>query len=305
MFDNGRTPTIGRALRQHKVIAAAALVACTAGGVAWGYSQPVEYVAQAQLIAGATGVSTNGLPAQAAASQSLAASYARVFSGDAVQTALREAVGPDVPRATASPIPDSSIILIEVEAEDPDLAVRTADAGVDALEAEVAGLLSNAAAVEAVTASLTEANVRLANAERALAAAQAAQDALPNPEANPAVSEAVAAASAAAKTADAEVDALTARYTKVIGESAPANAVRRLASGELTADTSARRIQLGYAVGVVGGCIVGGGLAYALAAARARRRPSGPLRNDRLSAEQLDARNADWMPADRLSADRP
>lgn len=273
-LDNRHQPSLGTALRRHKLVAIAALVACTAAGTVWGYSQPVEFEAQAQLIAGATSVTTSGLPAQAAASETLAATYSRVFEGDEVQTALREAVG-DVPKVEASPIPSTSIILIEAEAETAELAVSAADAGATALEAVVSGLVNNADALTAATTSLTESNTRLAEAERALAAAQAAQSALVNPEADPAISAAVASASAAVGIAEAEVAAAASRYQRAVSESTPGNGVRRLASARVTSDTSVRRVQLGYAVGIVSGCILGGGLAYALASAGARRRPFG------------------------------
>ena len=266
-----RYPSFGTALRRHAIVALIVLVGCTAAGVAWGYSQPVQYVAQAQLIAGAAGVTTTGTPAQAAAAETLAGTYSRVFDGDQVQALLREAM-PDLPAVDASPIPDSSIIRIEATAGDPDVAVEAADAGVVALQTVVASLLSNQAAIEAAGAQMSAANQRLAAAETALAAAEDALSAVVVPGSNPAAYDAVAAASAEALNAEADAEALRDQYVDVLSESIPGNGVEPLAAAQLTSDTSAQRVQMGYAVGIVAGCLLGGGLAYLLEIIRVQRR---------------------------------
>ena len=254
-------PTFGWALRRHWRIAALILALCTAAGLLWPMTMPVRYVAQAQLIAGANSVDSGGVAASTSAGQSLAETYSRVFSGDAVREILRERVGDDRPDVTASPIPGSSIILIEARGGSEDEAIQIADASVDALTTGVADLLNNDEAVAAATARLTAAYVDLATAEAA-AGAPAGEDEEP------------ASLSARAEVASAQsaVEAYDALLTDLIQDSVQGNGVRRLASAQITSDTNLQRFELGGAIGLVLGALLGSGVAYARALSDSGRR---------------------------------
>ncbi len=247
------TPTIGDAVRRHWRLAAGILALCTLAGLLWPFTVPVRYVAQAQLIAGANSVDAGGVAVSTSAGQSLAETYSRVFSGDQVREILRERVGNERPDVTASPIPGSSIILIEARGASEAEAIQIADASVDALVTVVSDLLNNDEAVAAATARLTQAYVDLATAEDA---AGGADD-----------DDVTGALSARAEVASAQsaVEAYDALLTDLIQNSVQSNGVRRLASAQVTSDTSTQRFQLGGAIGLVLGAALGSGAAYARA----------------------------------------
>ena len=79
-----RTPPLAAVLRRSWLPVSFLVVLGALAGGAWGYATPVTYVAQAQVIAGATSVSAAAVPSFAQAGQSLAETYSRVFSSDAV-----------------------------------------------------------------------------------------------------------------------------------------------------------------------------------------------------------------------------
>lgn len=257
-----RAPSLSTALRRHWAAALAVLTASVVASLVWASLVPVQHVAHAQVIAGATSVNAAAVPSFTEAGKSLAETYSRVFEGDAVRAALADAVGDSRVDVAASPIAGSSVILIEATAPTAQEAVRAADAGVDALVAVVAQLLDNQPAVDAATADLAEAHARLSAAESALEAAQSTDGA----------PDVLAAASAEVVSARAAVDAYNGLLTDVISDSVQSNGVQRLVSAEVVSDTVLQRFQLRAAIGLVVGTVLAAGLAYALTLAESRRR---------------------------------
>ena len=256
-----RPPSVAEALLRKWPIAIAAIVCCTLAGVVWASTVPVRYVAEAQVIAGATSVTAAAVPSFAEAGNQLAETYSRVFAGDGVQSALEEAVDEESVELTASPIPGSSIIVIEARGASAEAATTAADAGVDALVSVVTSLLDNDADVQAATVDLNEANVRLGAAESALASAVEAE----------AAPETIASARAEVESARGLVEAYDALLSQVVVDSRASNGAERLASAEITSDTSRQRFELRVTASFIIGCVLGLVLAYAAAVSGARR----------------------------------
>src|SRR4051794_9927341 len=131
--------SVGRSARSHWRLVATIAVLGLALGLVVGLLRPPTYSAQAKLVVGKS-IQLNNLaatPGLALASQQLASDYSRLVSTHAVldETARRlgRTPGDLGGRVSASPIPQSPVIILEAHAAHADDALALANAGAGAL----------------------------------------------------------------------------------------------------------------------------------------------------------------------------
>jgi uncharacterized protein involved in exopolysaccharide biosynthesis len=147
-MNESKTNELVEAVRTYPWRFGLSIVLFLAIAVAVGLLRPATYTADARLAVGRVNVSTVAAPGVVSASQSLASAYSRAITADQVARHIERELG-DItdPTAdlTASPIPESPVILIEADASAPDEAIRLANAASRALISYVNELNSNAA----------------------------------------------------------------------------------------------------------------------------------------------------------------
>lgn len=252
------------------------LLGLFAGIAAAGQAQ-LTYVAQARLVVGTGDLAAYQVPGFAAASEQLAANYSRYLGLQALEGGLRSTLGDDADSVVsigASPVPDSSVIRVEVVATSPDAAVAVADASAAFLEERV-----NDTVEPAVPALLVE--FRQASNERGLAqlALTEAQSRLGQLQATAAPESALAparedviAATTRLATAELEQTVLRNRYTEAARASSASNELRLVQPAVLTSDSEARTRARYALLGLVLGATSGGLLAVVLERRAAVRR---------------------------------
>lgn len=124
-----------RKVRQALTAAVIVLLAAAIGGVCGAALLGNRVTAQARLVVGDQTIQAQSVPGYALATQQLAGTYARLATGDAVTSRL-----PAGAEVTASPVPDSAVVLVEAEAGDEGTAVQAADAAAAALTRAVQGI---------------------------------------------------------------------------------------------------------------------------------------------------------------------
>jgi hypothetical protein len=246
-------------------------------GLGWFLVTPSSYTAESRLAVGEQTVSTIQIPGYVKATEELASNYARyVEDTPAIRDGLPDG-GRGVSDISASPIPDSSVIRVEVVAATETAAVR----GVNAVSQE---LLDQVATSED---DLDVARQAFSDAYLAYRAAQAAADAAQgtvraftaDPRTDPAVLQTAttAADQAAAEAAllDLRQEALGATYRSAFADAAEAPTLSTIVAASTATADSASRLQRGLAIG-----LLAGGVLAALDVYRRRRRgadPTGPV----------------------------
>jgi exonuclease VII small subunit len=263
-------PVLSLALRERWRPALTAGLLVLALCLLGGFLYPREFTAQSQVIAGQVGVAAAAVPAYAVAGESLAQTFSRVFSGDAVQTRIAQDLGPDEYKRvslSASPIPGTSIILLEAKASTSRGAQQAADVAATVLTDEVRSLLSSADALEETSRRFAEASQRLLRAQSDLDQAKAQLEAAASRSDDASTTTAqglVAERMAAAAVAQAEVDALQSDINDGASSAEPANAVQLLASGQVVDDNNLRRFQVLGLTGLLLGSVAASLIAYTL-----------------------------------------
>jgi hypothetical protein len=133
--------------------------------VAVAFTRPTTYSAQAHLAVGRIDVSTAAAPGVVSASQSLASAYSRAISADEVTAEITKKAGEGV-TVSASPIPESPVILIEAEASSEEEAINAANIAGGALIAYINKLNSNAAQSERLLKTYAAARGEVTQLER-------------------------------------------------------------------------------------------------------------------------------------------
>jgi capsular polysaccharide biosynthesis protein len=261
-------PPVTTVLRHRYKLVAGVMVATLLIGMVAAVLLPLKYTAHAQVIAGQIGVSAAGVPSYAVAAQSLAQSFSRVFDGDAVQQRIKDELGTTTAAKVsvdATPVPSTSVILIEAVASTSEDAINAADAGALALTEAVARLLDVRDELELSTARFSDASSRLSSAEAALRAAEvelaASQDGADEASLAQA-QQAVNDQTAAVATARAEVAAYQAAISDAARNTEAANAVQPLASARVVSDNESQRFQLLGITSLIIGAVLAMGLAY-------------------------------------------
>ncbi|MBS1882602.1 MAG: hypothetical protein JSS97_06555 [Actinobacteria bacterium] len=128
-----------------------------------GLLRPANYTAEARLAVGRIDVATTAAPGVVSASQSLASAYSRAISADKVSKTLKAELGDGYGSVTASPIPESPVILIESEAESEAGAVALANAGGRALIKYINELNDNRDETEALLREYEQVQTEIPN----------------------------------------------------------------------------------------------------------------------------------------------
>lgn len=167
-----RPVSVGAAVLRYPLLFLVIVVVVAGGAVAVAAQRAPVTTAESRLLIGKLDVEARAIPGFTAATQELASIYARVVPTDAILRPAAKAAGVPVAVASrevsASPIPDSSIVRIEVKDATEARAVRLADAAAKTLSAYVENLNS-------VDPYSTPSYQRYADAATALAQAQVAQ----------------------------------------------------------------------------------------------------------------------------------
>lgn len=125
------------ALRSRKLAALTVFVVVVAASVAAALLRAPTYTAQARLNVGQGTITSQSVPGYAVGIQSLASTYSRAIVAQSVTNSLSRDLGiaPDVVRSrlSASPIPDSSVIVVQATGPSNSAAISLANRGGDAL----------------------------------------------------------------------------------------------------------------------------------------------------------------------------
>lgn len=281
-----RKPAPLAALRRHVGVSILVVLLCIGILLTYVIQQPRTYGAEARVAVTGNGLSSDALGAFPLASQELAANYARYVNNAEAQSALEEEMGVPagvVDRVSASPIPESNVVRIEVRATDEAIAVSAAQRIADSLITLVNDTSTRDADTADALAQYTEFSNQVAAAEQAADAAQLAVDealgrassGFPRPGDDIGVLRTSAAeADAQLAILNVQMQALGDRYRSLVTQvTTPAN----LQVVEPAASTGDDLVVQTSRFGLVG-LVIGGGLAAALALfleAR-RRRQLGP-----------------------------
>ncbi len=260
----------GRSARNHWQL----IVVCTMLGVlfgaAFGVVRKPTYTAQARLVVGKTAQLSNlaSIPGLDAAGQSLAASYSRLVTTDAVLNDAAKRLGGSLDGSlSASPIPLSPVVLVEASAKTSDGAVALAKAGSAALVDAVETL--NQQQSKATDDVLKQ----YQDADRVLIAAQINVNSLRQQLTTQTAAGAPAATLDDLQTkvniAQTEVDAaqlkkdsLAATYSGVFSPTAlNSQILQRVGTAAATGDNRKSTLEIGVLFGLVAGGLLGLGLA--------------------------------------------
>ena len=299
-------PTPTQALRRHPVLAVAAVALTTAAAVGAATTLPVSHTAEARLAVASTSLSAQAVPGFALASQELAANYARYVNDAEAQRALETGIGADrgsVLEVTASPIPESSIVRIEVVAEQEAAAVEAAREVSESLVAQVSDATAGAESATSSLTAFTDISAQVAAAEQAAQTAQRIVDDLPDvADADEGSARRAAARQAAADAAaelavlEVQQDALGERYRSLVVRDATTEAglavvQEAVAVGDDRTSTLQRAGLVGAALGL--------GLAVLATMASERRRARRRARREtvaRTQVSEVDGPGADPAP---------
>ncbi|HEY3408098.1 MAG TPA: hypothetical protein VGK53_08000 [Propionicimonas sp.] len=247
------------AWRHHWILGVVAALLGAALGVGAAFAIPVTYTAEARVAVGAGDLTSGAIAGFPVAASQLASNYARYVNDRGVAaTDLPENV-----TLSASQIPESNVIRIEVESTDPEAARSAANTAAQLLVDAVNG--SGKTSANDVAADFTKAAAEDAAAQTDLAAAQHDLDkelGKANPSSSKVKSLRSAVTDATAKAADTglTVTALRQRYTNLVASASTAANLQliRTADGLDTNRTSllARLGLAGLAVGAAVGLIV-------------------------------------------------
>lgn len=262
-------------LRRHWVVGTVLVVAGTALGAGAGALLPPEYTAEARVAVGSNDLTALAIPGYAYGAQELAASTSRYVGNAQVLGELDPVLGGDAASVTgvsASPLPDSSIIRVEVTAVDAETAVR----GTDALTTyllEQADRVNSSTDTDELLEEFSALSRQVAEAEAARTDAAAALAASPaGSPAREAAREALVEGEASVDVLTAQQSALGARYEQATTASGITYQLRVVAGAALSSDTRTAAVQR---YGVLGAGV--GGLAALIVAVlldRRRRRPA-------------------------------
>lgn len=258
-------------------------------GVAYGYTRTDITTAESRVGVGNGGLAAYQVAGFASASVQLASNYSRYVGLAQFLPVLRQGLGAGADHltsVTASPVPSSNVIRIEVSADQAGVARPAADivatslidqvkaaAGPDtaaSVLAQFTVLARQVAQQEAVQARAETAYAKARNAPGASPSGNAATDPVAPAavKAADAAAAAVVAAKTNASTLSLQRDALKTRYTDLQTAPTSQSLLRRVQSSVVTGTTRRSAVERYGLAGLVAGLIV----ALALNTARDRRR---------------------------------
>jgi capsular polysaccharide biosynthesis protein len=165
-------------VRRHVVLTIALVAVGIAGGVGGVLLHPAVYTAEARLaVGGSSGLAAEAVPGYALASQQLAANYARYVNNAQGESDLEKQLGVPAGRirqVSASPIPESNVVRIEVTSQMARTASDAASAVANSLMQQVNDTSANRAAADATLSAFTKISAQVAAAQQASDLAKAA-----------------------------------------------------------------------------------------------------------------------------------
>jgi uncharacterized protein involved in exopolysaccharide biosynthesis len=272
-------------------------------GIAVGSARAPIYTAEVRLAVGGQGLSSYAIPGFALASQQLAADYARYVSvaqdGPALKTTLGARAG-EVLGLSASPVPNSSVVSIEAQAADGQLAMKAATAVGSALiattnaqtnEQSAAALLAQ---YNTLSGTVAQANQDLQNAQQLVTKLAAAT----TTTATQLTAAQAIEVAAATKFASLQLQqtALASRYQSVATSDTPSSNLAVVQPAAIIFNNTTKNEEL---FGLVG--LAAGG-AIALVAATVRARLAKRRRNTTKTMEKKEKKK---NKNDRTEADPP
>jgi uncharacterized protein involved in exopolysaccharide biosynthesis len=288
---------------RHWLLTLVLVVLGALGGAAFSRAQPTTYTAEERLAVGGGDLAAQAVPGFALASQELASNYARFVTAGPVRSALPAATARRVLTVTASPVPESNVIRVEVTATDPGSATVAAAQAGERLVAQVDKMLSQQNG-EQVRQQYRQISQQVAVAQQAQADAQdvvnryRASSAAAARRALPAAKDELISASAKLADLQMQQTALAALYQNQVSRGPSENKLAVVSAAAVSGDDVKSRLEL-YGLG---GAAAGGILAVVLVAAVERRRPSAGRRAVR--GQLASGRPATGVPAEALLRSR-
>ncbi|MEZ0491248.1 Wzz/FepE/Etk N-terminal domain-containing protein [Kineococcus sp. TBRC 1896] len=270
------TPTTPlRALAARRWLAVLIIVAGAALGVVAALLRTPVYTGEARVAVGSESLDARLVAGYSTGANQLASDVSRYVNDAQAQASIAPLLGSaadDVSRVSASPIPGSSVIRIEVQAQTEEAATTGAQAVAQQLVDQVNAVSGNDS--DQLLQQYTDMSNRVAAAKQTLADAEAN---LASVTAGEAPQPVIDAAKAAVEQASAQVDVLTVQqlglsqqYRGAVTRVPVAGGLRVIRSGQLASDNRSSAIQRFGLVGAAAGFLV----ALAVAVHLDRRRTS-------------------------------
>jgi uncharacterized protein involved in exopolysaccharide biosynthesis len=268
-------------MQGHKRLTVVLALCALAAGLGLALMRPTIYTAEARLAVGGNGgLAAESVPGYALASQQLAANYARYVNDAQGQSVLGTDLGSrpgGVLKVSASPIPESNIVRVEVTSPVGSTARDAADAIATSLMRQVNDTSANSRAADETLSQFTAVSAKVAEAEQASDAAKAAVErARSNPGADVSqLSQQAAAAASQLAILGVQQEALGQKYRNQIS-SLSAGAANLVVVEKASVTGDDRVSQLGQFG--LGGLVAGFLLALGISVVLERRRGSGAVR---------------------------
>lgn len=267
-------PSALTAIRRHVLLTLVIMVLCVGAAIGLAAVQQTSYTAEARLAVGDSSLSAQSVPGFALASQELAANYARYVNTATEQPGLDSDLGlaaGSVQKVSASPIPTSNVVRIEVTADSPKAAVAAASRVSDQLVQQVNDASDQDEATTQALSAYSDISNQVAAASQAADAAQTAVARVVAGEATgdlAALRQTAAQAAAQLSILQVQQEALGERYRNLVSGSDQAGGqLSVIQPAELVADDNGTRLQQYGLAGFGGGLVI----AFALTSALERR----------------------------------
>ncbi|MEJ5866163.1 hypothetical protein WDV85_00245 [Pseudokineococcus sp. 5B2Z-1] len=289
------------ALRRHWVVGAVLTIAGALVGAAVGAATPATYTSESRVAVGSNDLLALSVPGYAYAASQLAESTARYVDNSQALGALEPVLGADadeVDEVSASPIPESNIIRVEVSAATQEVATRGTAAITDYLLEQSARVNTNSDADELLAqyADLSR-EVAQVTAERdRLSADIQSASAIAPPSAE--VQAQLVDLEAQLSVLTARQNALEARYEDAVTTEDLSYQLVTVAAAEPSFDTATTQVQRYGLLGLVAGLLVGLLAAVLLERRRGRQAhapsegPDGDHESDPATADAAGAPEA-------------
>jgi hypothetical protein len=286
-----------------------ALVLVTLGaslGVAASRLVATTYTSEVRLAVGGGDLSAQAVPGFALASQELAGNYARFLTAAPVRSALPPEQAAKLLTVSASPVPESNVIRVEVTATSEASSLAGAAEAGRQLVAQVGKVVSATGAAKTLQ-QYRQLSQQVAEAQQNQADAQAVVDQLRSRSKNPGAGQPSldearkAAVEASATLADLQVqqNALGALYQTQVGQGPSQNTVSVVTPAAVSGNDATSRVELYGLGGAALGAAIAAGAAAALEHRRRRR-----LRRRAWTRNAFEANAQRSVPADEFLGTR-
>ncbi|MGJ7442267.1 hypothetical protein [Aquipuribacter sp. MA13-6] len=216
---DGAVTRHGRRLLRSWRLTAPLMAVGLVAGVGLATLVPPTYTAETRLLVGGQTLASQSVPGVVFATQELAATYSRFVDDASATGGLQDLIGAEtaqtVGSVSASPIPDSSVIILEVSGSDPEDAAVAAQALAEALVAQVQGA-SQEDITSGALAEYEEVSGQVASQRVLVQRLQTELDQLVQPDQEIATPQAsIDAARAEVVTAESQLSVLTLRQDEL------------------------------------------------------------------------------------------